>query len=91
MTTTASRSGLSCGHCAGAVTRELRALDGVSGVDVELVPGGVSRVTVTSAAPLTDDAVRAAVDEAGGYRRFIEYPAGVPSAPPRGRTGRASS
>ena len=61
-------SGLSCGHCAGAVTRELRALDGVSGVDVDLVPGGVSRVTVASAAPLADDAVRAAVDEAGGYQ-----------------------
>jgi copper chaperone CopZ len=59
---------MSCGHCAGAVTRELSALGGVSGVDVDLVPGGVSRVTVTSAASLPDDAVRTAVDEAGGYR-----------------------
>jgi copper chaperone CopZ len=68
ITTVYPVSGLSCGHCAGAVTRELRALGGVSGVDVDLVPGGVSRVTVTSAAPLADDAVRTAVDEAGGYQ-----------------------
>jgi hypothetical protein len=43
-------------------------LDGVSAVTVDLVPEGVSLVTVTSAQPLADDAVSAALDEAGDYR-----------------------
>ncbi|MGH3295961.1 MAG: HAD-IC family P-type ATPase, partial [Trebonia sp.] len=35
---------------------------------VDLVPGGGSRVTVSSESRLPDDAVTAALDEAGGYR-----------------------
>ena len=50
------------------MTSELRRLDGVSAVTVDLVPDGVSLVTVTSAQPLADDAVSAALDEAGDYR-----------------------
>jgi copper chaperone len=50
------------------VTGELRRLDGVSAATVDLVPDSVSLVTVTSAQPLADDAVRAALDEAGEYR-----------------------
>lgn len=61
-------TGMSCEHCANAVTSELRLLDGVSAVTVDLVPDGASLVTVTSAQPLADDAVRAALDEAGDYR-----------------------
>ena len=57
--------GMTCGHCVGAVREELSALDGVRSVDVDLVPGGTSTVTVTSTAPLDPGAVRAAVDEAG--------------------------
>ncbi|HTR93099.1 MAG TPA: heavy-metal-associated domain-containing protein [Trebonia sp.] len=69
MTTTSYKvTGMSCEHCVSAVTSELRGLDGVSAVTVELVPDGVSLVTVTSAHPLTDDAVSAALDEAGDYR-----------------------
>ncbi len=64
-TTTIHVSGMTCGHCVGAVTEELTALDGVETVDVALVAGGTSTVTVTSAAPLDDTAVAAAVDEAG--------------------------
>ena len=59
--------GMTCGHCVGAVTSELSDLDGVTGVEVELVAGGTSTVTVTSTAPLSTGAVAAAVDEAG-YR-----------------------
>ena len=55
-------SGMSCGHCVAAVTAELQKLDGVTAVDVVL-DGGT--VTVRSEQPLDDDAVRAAVDEAG--------------------------
>ena len=34
-------TGLTCGHCVGAVTDELRALPGVSEVEIDLVAGGV--------------------------------------------------
>jgi copper chaperone len=54
--------GMTCGHCVKAVTDELSDLEGVERVEVDL-PSGM--VTVTSAAPLADDAVAAAVDEAG--------------------------
>ncbi|HSV66351.1 MAG TPA: heavy-metal-associated domain-containing protein [Mycobacteriales bacterium] len=58
-------SGLTCGHCVHAVTEEISSLDGVRGVEVDLVSGGESRVTVTSRAPLARSVVRDAVDEAG--------------------------
>ncbi len=59
--------GMTCDHCVRAVTEELRALDGVDGVDIDLVAGGTSRVRMRTSAPVTNDAVRAAIDEAG-YR-----------------------
>jgi copper chaperone len=65
ITTTLPINGMTCGHCVQAVTSELTQLDGVQDVAVELVPDGTSRVTVTSAAPLDDAVVRAAIDEAG--------------------------
>jgi len=66
-TTTYSVQGMTCGHCASAVSQEVSALDGVRSVDVDLVAGGVSTVRVVSDAPLTTDAVAAALDEAGDY------------------------
>jgi copper chaperone CopZ len=60
-------TGMTCDHCARAVTEELTSLDGVTGLAVELVPGGVSAVTVSSDVPLSSDAVAAALDEAGEY------------------------
>jgi len=64
-TATFSVTGMTCSHCVAAVTEEVSRLAGVSSVDVDLNAGGDSRVTVTSAAPLPVEAVRAAVDEAG--------------------------
>ncbi len=64
-TTNYTVSGMTCGHCVAAVTDELSALPGVRTVDVDLVAGGESTVTVTSDSPVDDSAVRAAVDEAG--------------------------
>lgn len=58
-------TGMTCGHCVAAVTKEFTAIDGVSEVAVDLVPEGVSLVHVTSAEPLSDAAVAAALDEAG--------------------------
>ena len=61
-------TGMTCGHCASSVTTELKALDGVSDVSVDLVAGGTSTVTVTSTSPLEDTQVAAALDEAGDYQ-----------------------
>lgn len=58
-------SGMTCDHCVVAVTEEVSAVPGVSGVAVDLVPGGVSAVVVSAEAAVDVDAVRAAVDEAG--------------------------
>jgi copper chaperone len=66
--TTYQVTGMTCEHCARAVTGELTAVPGVSAVRVDLVPGGTSAVIVTSGAPLTADAVAAALGEAGGYQ-----------------------
>jgi copper chaperone len=66
-TTTYAVTGMTCEHCVHAVTGELTGLDGVTEVKVELVPGGESKVTVTSDAPLPEQAVSAALDEAGDY------------------------
>ncbi|WP_261167253.1 heavy-metal-associated domain-containing protein [Microbacterium sp. Marseille-Q6965] len=57
--------GMTCGHCVSAVTQELSAVGGVEGVDVDLVAGGVSTVTIRHSEPLSPDAVDAAVSEAG--------------------------
>jgi copper chaperone CopZ len=62
VTSTYTVTGMTCEHCVQAVTGELSALPGVDAVQVDL---GSGAVTVTSAAPLADDAVRTAVDEAG--------------------------
>jgi copper chaperone len=61
-------SGMTCEHCVHAVTEELENLGHVSDVRVELVPGGLSTVTVTSGAPLTRQQVETALDEAGDYQ-----------------------
>ncbi|HEY3609007.1 MAG TPA: heavy-metal-associated domain-containing protein [Pseudonocardiaceae bacterium] len=55
-------TGMTCQHCVASVTEELSELDGVQTVDVDL---GSGRVTVTSQAPLLQDAVREAVTDAG--------------------------
>jgi copper chaperone len=60
-------TGMTCAHCAHAVTEELKSLDGVREVTIDLHPGGESGVTVASDAPLTAEAVAAALDEAGDY------------------------
>ncbi len=61
-------TGMTCEHCAHAVSSELKSLDGVRDVTVELNPGGESAVTVSSDAPLPQESVAAALDEAGDYQ-----------------------
>lgn len=64
-TTTLKVDGLTCGHCVKHLTEELEAIPGVTAVDIDLVADGTSTAVVTSDAPLTDDAIAEAVDEAG--------------------------
>ncbi|MCW7947268.1 copper-transporting ATPase [Streptomyces hygroscopicus] len=62
VTTVYKVSGMSCGHCEGSVSGEISGIAGVSSVTAVASTG---EVTVVSSAPLDDEAVRAAVDEAG--------------------------
>ena len=57
--------GMTCGHCVAAVTEELKSIQGVTDVTVDLVEGGDSTVSVTSTDPLDVERVKVAVDEAG--------------------------
>ncbi|GAB2859750.1 heavy-metal-associated domain-containing protein [Lentzea nigeriaca] len=54
--------GMTCGHCVSSVTEEVSQISGVQQVDVDLPTG---KVTITSDEPVAEDAVRAAVTEAG--------------------------
>lgn len=54
--------GMTCGHCVSSVTTEIGRIEGVTGVDVDLATGNVS---ISSAGPIPDAAVEAAIDEAG--------------------------
>lgn len=62
VTTVYQVTGMTCGHCEGAVASEIAELPGVSSVQAVAATG---QVTVVSGAPLDEEAVRAAVDEAG--------------------------
>ena len=55
-------SGMTCGHCVASVTEEVSELPGVDQVDVVLETGAL---TITSAEPVAEESVRAAVEEAG--------------------------
>jgi copper chaperone len=55
-------AGMTCSHCVASVTEEVQELEGVTDVAVDLASG---RLSVTSAQPVSDAAVQAAVEEAG--------------------------
>jgi copper chaperone CopZ len=54
-------SGIHCGHCKAAVTEEVEQVAGVTGVDVDLD----TKLVVVRGDGVSDDAVRAAIVEAG--------------------------
>ncbi|HET8601111.1 MAG TPA: heavy metal-associated domain-containing protein [Segeticoccus sp.] len=66
-TTTYRVDGMTCDHCAHAVSDELKELPGVTDVRVDLVAGGTSSVEVTSDAALSEAQVTGALEEAGDY------------------------
>ena len=61
-TQTFNVTGMTCGHCVASVTEEVQEIAGVENVAVDLPTGAV---TIISAAPLDETAVKAAVEEAG--------------------------
>ena len=54
--------GMTCGHCAAAVTEEVSKIAGVRDVTVEVAAG---RMVVDADDTVTDDLIRPAVEEAG--------------------------
>jgi copper ion binding protein len=55
-------NGMTCGHCVSAVTAEVGQIDGVQKVDVDLAKGTVQ---VLSDREVSENDIRAAIDEAG--------------------------
>lgn len=64
-TTTLNISGMTCGHCVASVTEELKAINGVDDVRVDLNAGGISAATVTSSRTVAPAELSEAVAEAG--------------------------
>jgi copper chaperone len=62
VTQTWTVTGMTCEHCVASVSEEVTELPGVRRVDVTLATGAL---VVDAEPPLADDAVRAAVEEAG--------------------------
>ncbi|OKL53849.1 heavy metal transporter [Bowdeniella nasicola] len=60
-------NGMTCGNCAQHVTDELEALDKVDNVVVTLNAQDTSKVTAYVSAPVDDEDLREAIDEAGDY------------------------
>jgi copper chaperone len=60
-TITYSVPGMFCNHCVTAVRDEVSAIAGVEGVEVDLE----TKLVVVRGAALADDAIRAAIEEAG--------------------------
>jgi copper chaperone len=61
-TTSITVTGMTCGHCAASVREEVGEIAGVTAVDVDVASGVV---TIDSNTPVSTDAIRSAVEEAG--------------------------
>lgn len=62
MITSYTVSGMTCHHCVHAITEEVSAVPGVTGVDLSLEGG---KLDITSEAPVDFDRIVEAVYEAG--------------------------
>lgn len=60
--TTYTVQGMTCDHCAGSVTAEVTKIPGITDISIDVAAG---RLTVSSAGPVSDEAVTEAVEEAG--------------------------
>lgn len=63
--TTVKATGLTCNHCAMSVSEELQEIENVNDVNVEVVKGGESTVTINHDGDLDAAKVEAAIEEAG--------------------------
>ena len=61
-TQTYTVTGMTCSHCVNSVSTEIKQIPGVTDVQVDLASGAV---TIASESGVDDNAVKAAVDEAG--------------------------
>ncbi len=61
-TQTYTVTGMTCGHCVSSVTEEVQEISGVEKIDIVLETGSL---TITSAEPVDDAAVKTAVEDAG--------------------------
>ena len=61
-TQTYTVTGMTCGHCVTSVTEEVQEISGVEKLDIVLETGSL---TITSAEPPDDAAVKTAVEDAG--------------------------
>ena len=61
-TQTYTVTGMTCGHCVASVTEEVQEISGVEKIDIVLETGSL---TITSAEPVDDAAVKTAVEGAG--------------------------
>jgi copper chaperone len=61
-TVTVTVNGMTCGHCATSVRKEVGSIPGVTAVDVD-VPSG--KVTIDSDQQVEREAIKGAVEEAG--------------------------
>lgn len=66
-TSTYAVTGMTCEHCVRAVTEEVRRIEGVAAVTVDLPTGAL---TISSSQPVEEAAVAEAVEEAG-YRLAV--------------------
>lgn len=69
MTTTYTVTGMTCGHCAAAITEEVSELNGVNEVRVDHEAGTMS---ITSETKPDFAAVKNAVEEAGDYEVSVD-------------------
>lgn len=65
MNTTLNISGMTCEHCVTSVKEEVGAIAGVDGIEVHLVPGGISTATVSAGRDIPEAELSEAVAEAG--------------------------
>lgn len=63
--TTVGVTGMTCENCVKHVTDEIEGIAGVEGVNIALVVGGTSTVTIASSAVISEADIAAAVAEAG--------------------------
>jgi len=81
-TATYTVTGMTCGHCVGSVTEQVRDIAGVTAVAVDLPTGGL---IVTSAGAIPPAFVDAAVISTDGRaphvtsRNFVSVPAAMPA------------